>query len=83
MPEVTSPEQQDQLFEQLFSPAQLTATFTAHFASSPSKGVDRLNGFQFVLQAVGDLTTASAGICAGRFRFSPYLEVLKAKGRDE
>lgn len=42
-----------------------------------------MNGFQFALNAKGELGVASAKILSGKFRFSPYLEVLKAKGREK
>lgn len=70
-----------ELFEQLFSPDALFQTFVARFAKSAGKGVDRLNGFQFSLRAVDELSIASRKCLDGTYRFAPYLEVLKTKGR--
>lgn len=42
-----------------------------------------MNGFQFALDAKGQLATASAKCLKGQYRFSPFLEVLKTKGRDK
>src|SRR6185437_12038140 len=70
------------LFEELMSCTALEATFKAHFSISPGKGVDRINGFQFAAGRMADLTHASRKCLDGTFRFSPYLEVLKPKGRD-
>lgn len=71
------------LFAALFSPAALEAVFEEKFASTTGKGVDRLNGFQFAMNAKGQLATASAKCLTGRYRFAPFLEVLKTKGRDK
>jgi RNA-directed DNA polymerase len=70
-------------FDTLFSAAALEAVFEEEFASTTGKGVDRLNGFQFALSAKVLLATASAKCLVGTYRFSPYLEVLKTKGRDK
>lgn len=71
------------LFETLFSAAALTAVFKEEFASTNGKGVDRLNGFQFAISAHPLLATASTKCLTGTYRFSPFLEVLKTKGRDK
>lgn len=71
------------LFENLFSATALEAVFKEYFASSTSKGVDRLNGFQFAMNAKNHLVTASEKCLKGQYRFSPFLEVLKTKGRDK
>lgn len=71
------------LFGALFSAAALEAVFWEKFASTTGKGVDRLNGFQFAMNAKVQLATASAKCLIGRYRFSPFLEVLKTKGRDK
>jgi RNA-directed DNA polymerase len=70
-----------ELFAYLFSPAELVRVFEEKFSQSSGKGVDRLNGFQFVARATGELSVASRKCLDGSYRFSPYLEVLKAKGR--
>lgn len=70
-----------ELFEQLFSPDALLQTFVDSFAKSSGKGVDRLNGFQFALRAADELSVASRKCLDGTYRFAPYLEVLKTKGR--
>lgn len=78
-----APIDHNELFHSLFSPDALLLAFSETFASSTGKGVDRLNGFQFGLNARRELTVTSAKIFSGRFRFSPFLEVLKTKGRDK
>jgi RNA-directed DNA polymerase len=69
------------LFRLLMSKDALIDVFRSEFAKSPSKGIDRLNGFQFSVQAVEQLEIASRKCLAGTYRFSPYLEHLKLKGR--
>lgn len=71
------------LFKHLFDPVTLLAAFTERFAKSSGKGVDRRNGFQFAPHSAGELIVASAKSLAGGYRFSPYLENLKIKGRNK
>lgn len=71
------------LFASLFSSESLEAVFDSEFASTTSKGVDRLNGFQFGMNAKVQLATASAKCLMGSYKFSPFLEVLRTKGRDK
>lgn len=71
------------LFEMLFSPGELLTAFREKFAIKTSKGVDRLNGFQFAQRAAEELTVTSAKVLKGQFRFSPFLEVLRPKARDK
>lgn len=71
------------LFGALFSAVALEEVFNEEFASTTGKGVDRLNGFQFEKNAKAQLETVSAKCLNGSYRFSPFLEVLKTKGRDK
>jgi RNA-directed DNA polymerase len=72
----------DQLFPVLMAPQSLLALFDERFATTPSKGIDRINGFQFVPKAAETLTTASKKCLDGTYRFTPYLENLQSKGRE-
>jgi retron-type reverse transcriptase len=69
------------LFENMFSVASLQAVFNERFSKSPAKGIDRINGFQFVSRSSAELTVASHKCLDGSFRFAPFLERLKLKGR--
>ncbi|MCE3272293.1 MAG: prophage putative reverse transcriptase/maturase [Ramlibacter sp.] len=71
------------VFIAMFSPTELKAVFKEVFASTTGKGVDRLNGFQFSKTAEISLTLASTKCIEGHYRFSPFLELLKTKGRDK
>lgn len=71
------------LFGDIFSATALETAFKEEFASTTGKGIDRLNGFQFAINANALLATASAKCLTGAYRFSPFLEVLKTKGRDK
>lgn len=77
----TSPSDPVALFTELFSPDALLEVFFAKFAESRSKGVDRINGFQFYPRAADQLLISSRKCLDGSYRFSPYLENLKSKGR--
>jgi RNA-directed DNA polymerase len=73
---------QDTLFRDLFSSRSLVDRFHERFSRSAAKGVDRLNGVQFAKRAAGDLAIASRKCIAGTYRFTPYCEHLRLKGRD-
>jgi len=78
-----TPSDESALFDALFSAAALDSVFWEKFATTTGKGVDRLNGFQFGVNAKDKLANASAKCLSGVYRFSPFLEVLKTKGRDK
>lgn len=71
------------LFKHLFHPIELLNVFSERFSKSVGKGIDRRNGFQFAPFSVAELVVASAKCLAGDYRFSPYLENLKIKGRNK
>src|SRR5687767_4070933 len=68
-------------FDEQFSPRALGSTFDAKFKHTRSKGVDRVNGFQFSRQANAVLANSSRKVISGEFRFSPYLEDLRIRSR--
>jgi RNA-directed DNA polymerase len=72
---------QKELFASLFSAVALNDVYWSRFASTTGKGTDRINGFQFAKRAPVELATASRKCLAGTYRFAPYLESLKTKGR--
>lgn len=71
------------LFAALFSQEELQAVFEAKFASSTGKGTDRLNGFQFAARSANELALASTKCLNAQYRFAPFMETLKTKGRDK
>ncbi len=74
---------QPTLFVSLFSAQALRARFDEDFSQTPGKGTDRLNGFQFTIRADTECRVAARKCIDGSYRFAPYLENLKAKGRDK
>lgn len=62
-------------------PSALQIAFEERFVRSRSKGVDRLSGRQYQPRLSAELPVISAKCLSGRFRFSPYLENLKPRGR--
>jgi RNA-directed DNA polymerase len=70
-----------ELFSNLFSERSLIEVFKDKFSSARAKGIDRLDGFQFSTKAEVELKTASEKCLSGSYRFSPFLETLKLKGR--
>lgn len=71
------------LFEALFSYDSLFDAFQDNFTNSLGKGSDRINGRQFASRATAELFVASEKCRKGKYRFAPYLEKLKTKGRDK
>lgn len=71
----------DDTFQNLMRTTELIDVFKSEFSKIQSKGVDRLNGFQFSDRAEEHLDVASRKCLEGNYRFSPYLENLKLKGR--
>lgn len=69
------------LFRELFKPDALLEVYFEKFTNAASKGVDRLNGFQYSKRVASDVVVTSEKCLSGTFRFSPYLENLKVKGR--
>lgn len=69
-------------FEVLFQADNLLSVFQQKFQYGRAKGVDRLNGFQFVHRAPAILGGVSQKVLNGSFRFSPYREDLRIKSRD-
>ncbi|MBV4467486.1 RNA-directed DNA polymerase [Pseudomonas siliginis] len=71
----------NQLFERMFSPLALEWVFRDRFKGSLAKGIDRINGFQFCARSAMEFEIVSGKCLDGSFRFAPYLEQLKLKGR--
>lgn len=80
---IPPPLDDDTLFKLLFSAEALESAFREKFATTASKGVDRLNGFQFSARSKAELAVVSEKILSGHFRFTPYLEMLRPKARDK
>jgi RNA-directed DNA polymerase len=78
---LTHPGDDDAQFDALFSAESLFNVFQEKFAANPAKGIDRRSGFQFAGSATAELAVASHKCRDGTFKFSPYLENLKSKGR--
>lgn len=71
----------DELFRRMFSGHALEWVFRDRFRSSSAKGIDRINGFQFVARSANELEVVAGKCLDGSFRFAPFLEKLKLKGR--
>ncbi|HDK8895750.1 TPA: maturase [Escherichia coli] len=72
---------QETLFKKLFSPKSLFDVYSDKFSKSAAKGIDRINGMQYSSRARKELKKVSEKCLDGSFRFTPYLEKLKSKGR--
>lgn len=68
-------------FNELFDDARLLEVFEGKFLYSSTKGTDRVNGFQFAYRKNSELAIAATKCVNGNYRFAPYLESLRLKGR--
>lgn len=64
-----------------YSIGQIEKLFLDKFADTPTKGLDRLNGFQFGKQLGEHARIISKKCLSGKYVFTPYAEVLQQKGR--
>lgn len=71
------------LLQAFFSKASIKGVFDDKFASSGTKGIDRLNSFQFSKQLDAHVSIIHRKCLSGTYRFTPYAEVLRLKGRDK
>ena len=67
--------------ELAFSPSQLKSYFEEAIRDSAGRGIDGINGLAFSNNLDDKLSVISKKIKSRRYRFSPYLEVVKSKGR--
>lgn len=70
-----------ELFKRMFSHNELVFAYREKFKHSQAKGIDRINGFQYAARSEIELEVVSKKCRDGSFRFSPFLEKLKLKGR--
>lgn len=68
-------------FKEFFSPEALTKTFNDRIKSKPSIGIDGTSISAFESRINVETTTCSKKIKTYKFKFSPYLEEVKSKGR--
>jgi retron-type reverse transcriptase len=64
-----------------YSIESLNQIYNDNFKTSTTKGIDRLSGIQFAKQASVQIEVISNKCLQGTYRFSPYLELLRSKGR--
>lgn len=72
---------QEELFDLLFAPEALYELFETKFKKGAAKGLDRFSGVQYSRFAVDEIIISSKKCLGNEFRFTPYLERLKNKGR--
>jgi len=72
-----------QFFQALFSPEALDTVFNDHFRTTRTRGLDRLTGPQFAKYSGEELLVVSTKVLNGTYRFTPYAEILRVKGRDK
>jgi prophage PSPPH06, putative reverse transcriptase/maturase len=73
----------EQLFSDLFSVDALTEVFENKFSKTTSKGIDRLSGHQFKNQSSKLIPIISEKCLKGTYKTTPFLEILKLKGRNK
>ncbi len=71
----------DQLLKNHFTIKSLKSAFDSKVRLNRAKGIDRINAAQFANQSKHHLQTIKSKCLKGTYKFSPYLERLKPKGR--
>lgn len=68
-------------FEQNFSVENLKSVFKDNIKNKSGKGIDGINCAQFESELLPIVSRLSSKSIASTYRFSPYLEIVKSKGR--
>uniref|UniRef100_B8DM78 Prophage PSPPH06, putative reverse transcriptase/maturase n=1 Tax=Nitratidesulfovibrio vulgaris (strain DSM 19637 / Miyazaki F) TaxID=883 RepID=B8DM78_NITV9 len=69
-------------FEEFFSPNALTEIYADKIKARSSRGLDRITPFAFDKNSNQFITLISNKALKNTYKFTPYLERLKLKGRD-
>lgn len=72
-----------QLLISRFTIKSLKEIYSKKIKLNKTKGVDRLNGIQFERQSKQQIKVIHEKCLAGTYKFSPYLELLRSKGREK
>jgi len=70
-----------QLLKSYFTLKYLKEIYDEKIKLNPAKGIDRISGVQFERQAKSHIKIIHEKCLNGTYRFSPYFELLKSKGR--
>ncbi|WP_044209483.1 reverse transcriptase domain-containing protein [Coleofasciculus chthonoplastes] len=71
----------EQILTSLCEIDSLNKIYEEKFKYNTTKGIDRINGSQFEKQAQSQIQVIHDKCLSGTYKFSPYLELLKSKGR--
>jgi hypothetical protein len=69
------------IFIDKFRVKKLAKIYEENYSKTKLKGVDRINSYTFSAQAKKEISLISRKAISGDYKFSPYLENLKGKGR--
>lgn len=72
-----------ELLKKHFKVSYLEKIYEEKFQFSDSKGIDRINGDQFRKHSKFHIKVVHEKCLQGAYKFSPYLELLKSKGRNK
>lgn len=70
-------------FQEYFSPEALHKVFIDRIKSKPSIGIDGTSASTFELSIRTETQTCSRKLKSYKFKFSPYLEEVKSKGKNK
>ena len=73
----------EQILNSLCEIDSLNEIYEEKFKYNTTKGIDRINGSQFEKQAQSQIQVIHDKCLNGIYKFSPYLELLKSKGRNK
>lgn len=71
------------IWQDILTQSSLTEILYVKLKRSKVRGIDRLNIYQFFNQSNQHIENIQSKCSRGNYRFSPYLENLKSKGKDK
>lgn len=82
---MSNPTSQDigAMFVSLLAPTSLQAVFNDKIAPSDLRGIDRVDSERFRKVIAGQVDIIHEKCLNGKYRFTPYLEILKSRGRNK
>lgn len=69
--------------EETFSKENLIELYYKKLYKSKSKGIDKVNSIKYTEKLEEEIEVIKRKVINGTYRFSPYIEILKLKGRNK
>jgi retron-type reverse transcriptase len=71
------------IIEKFFNIEYLTELYSNKLSNSKAKGIDKINSFVFKDRLESEIEVINRKVSSGTYKFSPFVENLKLKGRNK